>query len=402
MYDLKFRIILNSRGQKTVECEIFDRKNRIKFLSSTPSGASTGSKEVFAFPVDGLEKGLKRIKKVENDIKKVRIEEFDDLVEIEKIIEKVDKSENKQLIGGNLILALEYSLLKYFSFLNGKEIFEFIFSSLFKKQKIKMPIPLGNVIGGGAHSPNSLDIQEILLLPNYKSFRDNYFINAQIHQEIKKVLLKKVDNFIAAKTDEGAWALSVRNEEAISYLYELIEFNNYKVNLGLDMAATELLIENHYFYKKDGKMLSREEQLNYVLELIDLFNLKYVEDPVEENDEEGFSYLVKKTRDCWIVGDDFICTNPKLLEKRIDKIKGSIVKPNQIGSLIKTLEVIKMLNKKEKIAIISHRSGETEDNILAHLAVGFQVPIIKTGIVGGERTVKLNELLRIEEIIKEN
>ncbi len=399
MFDLKFRIILNSRGQKTIECEIEDKKNKIKVISSTPSGASTGSKEVYAFPYDGIENGLKRVKKVLNDLKKVKIEEFKDLEEVEKILEKVDKSENKQLIGGNTVLALEYSLLKYFAKLNEIDVFEFLFNSLFKRKKIKMPRPLGNVVGGGAHSPNSIDIQEILLLPNYKSFKENYFINAQIHKEMKEILLKKVNGFIAAKTDEGAWALSVKNEEAIFFVYDLIKFNDYKVDLGLDMAASELFDDNYYFYKKDGKMLSKEEQYHYVLELIDEFNLKYVEDPVEENDEYGFSYLKNKV-DSWIVGDDFICTNPFLLKKRIDKIDGSIVKPNQIGSLIKTWEVIKMLNKKDKIAIISHRSGETEDNILSHLAVGFQVPIIKTGIVGGERTVKLNELLRIEEKIK--
>lgn len=395
MLDINFRIILNSRGQKTVECEIYDKEKNIKVISSTPSGASTGTKEVYAFAYDGIEKGIIRIKKVLEEIKKIKLEQFQDLEEIEKIIEKEDKSDNKQLIGGNTILALEYSLLKYYSKLNNLEVFEFIAQSL-KKRKLKMPIPLGNVLGGGKHALNSIDIQEILLLPQYKTFKENYFINAKIHKELKEVLLKKSSSFIAAKTDEGAWAISAKNEEGLLFVYDLIKFNNYNVKLGIDMAASELFEDNYYLYKKDAKILSKEEQYSFVLDLINEFDLQYVEDPVEENDEEGFEYLTKKTKN-WIIGDDFICTNPLLLKKRINKIDGSIVKPNQIGSLIKTYEVIELLNKNDKIAVISHRSGETEDNILAHLAVGFQTQIIKTGIVNGERTVKLNELLRIEE-----
>jgi enolase len=394
--EINFRIILNSRGQKTVECEIKENNNR--FISSTPSGASTGSKEVFAFPVDGIENGIKRIKKVIPQIKKLKIEEFNDLEEVEKIINKVDKTENKEFIGGNLILALEYSLLRYYSFKQGKEVFEFLADS-FNYKNLVMPKPLGNVVGGGAHSPNSLDIQEYLLLPNYKTFKENYFINAQIHKEIKEVFLKKYPNFIAAKTDEGAWALNASNIDPLVELKDLIETNDYKVDLGLDLAATQLFHNGLYIYKKDKMALSKEEQYFFVQELAEDFDLVYIEDPVEENDEEGFKLLKEEVKGN-IIGDDFICTNPEILKKRYKFIDGAIVKPNQIGSLIKTKEVIDFLKNKDLIPILSHRSGETEDNILAHLAVGFQVPIIKTGIVNGERTTKLNELLRIEENIK--
>jgi len=394
--EIKFRIVLNSRGQETVECEIKEGKK--KFISSTPSGASTGSKEVYAFPVDGIEKGIKRISKVLPDVKKLKIEEFKDLEEVEKLIDKIDKTENKELVGGNLILALEYSLLRYWADKQEKEVFEFLADS-FGYKNLVMPKPLGNVVGGGAHSPNSLDIQEYLLLPEYKTFKENYFINAKIHREIKQIFIKKLSNFIAAKTDEGAWALSTSNLFPLEELKELIEVNDYKVNLGLDVAATQLYSNGLYIYKKDALALSKEEQLFFIKELAEKFDLVYLEDPVEENDEEGFKFL-KEELETNVIGDDFICTNPEILKRRYKFIDGSIVKPNQIGSLIKTKEVIDFLKSKDLIPIISHRSGETEDNILAHLAVGFQVPIIKTGIVNGERTAKLNELLRIEEKIE--
>jgi len=395
--EIKFRTVFNSRGEKTVECEI--RENKIKFISSTPSGASKGSKEVYALPIDGIEKGIKRIKEKLEEIKKIKIEEFQDLRELEKVFEEIDKSENKQFLGGNLILALEYSLLKYYSFKQEKEVFEFLLDS-FNTKKVKMPKPLGNVIGGGAHSHNSLDIQEYLILPNYKSFKENYEIMETIHKELKKIFSKKIHNFIAAKTDEGAWALNTNNLFPLDTLKELIETNEYKINLGLDMAATQIFHNNLYIYKKDKQSLFPEEQYYFVLELIEKYNLYYIEDPVEENDEEGFEFLKKESKGN-IIGDDFICTNLNLLKKRYKYIDGSIVKPNQIGSLIKTYEVIRFLKEKGLISIISHRSGETEDNILAHLAVGFQTPIIKTGVANGERTSKLNELLRIEEKLEE-
>jgi enolase len=394
--DIKFRIIFNSRGEKTVECEI--KENNLKFISSTPSGASKGSKEVYAFPIDGIENGIKRVKEKIEEIKKIKIEEFKDLEEVEKILEKIDKSENKQFIGGNLVLALEYSLLKYYSFKQEKEVFEFLLDS-FGIKKVKMPRPLGNVVGGGAHSMNSLDIQEYLVLPDYKSFKENYEIMEKIHRELKEIFIKKVPNFIAAKTDEGAWALNTSNIFPLETLKDLIEVNGYKVDLGLDLAASQLFHDGFYIYKKDKQSLIPQEQYYFVLELIDKFNLYYIEDPVEENDEEGFEFLKNESKGN-IIGDDFICTNPELLKKRYKFIDGAIVKPNQIGSLIKTWEVVKFLKEKELIPILSHRSGETEDNILAHLAVGFQVPIIKAGVANGERTSKLNELLRIEEKIK--
>jgi len=390
--EIKFRIIFNSRGEKTVECEI--KENNLKFTSSTPSGASRGSKEVYAFPIDGIENGIKRITKKLDEIKKVKIEEFKDLEEVEKIIETIDKSQNKQFIGGNLVLALEYSLLKYYSFKQEKEVFEFLLDS-FNTKKVKMPKPLGNVVGGGAHSNNSLDIQEYLVLPNYKVFKENYEIMEKIHRELKNLFIKKVHNFIAAK----AWALNTNNVFPLDTLKDLIETNDYKVELGLDIAATQLFHDGFYIYKKDKQTLFPQEQYYFVLELIEKYNLYYVEDPVEENDEEGFEFLKNESKGN-IIGDDFICTNLELLKKRYKFIDGSIVKPNQIGSLIKTYEVIEFLKNKDLIPILSHRSGETEDNILAHLAVGFQVPIIKAGVANGERTSKLNELLRIEEKIE--
>ena len=394
--EIKFRIIFNSRGEKTVECEI--KENNLKFTSSTPSGASRGSKEVYAFPIDGIENGIKRITKKLNEIKKVKIEEFKDLEEVEKIIETIDRSQNKQFIGGNLVLALEYSLLKYYSFKQEKEVFEFLLDS-FNTKKIKMPKPLGNIVGGGAHSNNSLDIQEYLVLPNYKTFKENYEIMERVHRELRNLFIKKVHNFVAAKTDEGAWALNTNNVFPLDTLKDLIETNDYKVELGLDIAATQLFHDGFYIYKKDKQTLFPQEQYYFVLELIEKYNLYYVEDPVEENDEEGFEFLKNESKGN-IIGDDFICTNLELLKKRYKFIDGSIVKPNQIGSLIKTYEVIEFLKNKDLIPILSHRSGETEDNILAHLAVGFQVPIIKAGVANGERTSKLNELLRIEEKIE--
>ena len=355
----------------------------------------------------------------EKNIKKFNWK-FDSLSDLKNIEKKILKNNNINQVGGNLIIAIEYAILDAWSKYKKIDLFKLIRKDKLTKEiciDTKLLIrPIGNVIGGGAHSGgNNTDFQEFLIICPDVSYEKSLEIIIQVHKEVKKELLKRDKSFSGSKTDEGAWASTLTNYECLIILNKVIKnlSQKYKtsIRIGLDVAASEFFKNGFYNYDKFEsspkikhncikKKLHRDAHIDYILYLVEKFNIYYLEDPVEQNDSEGFEIMKNHLahKDTLIVGDDLICTNPQLLKKYKDSINSIIVKPNQVGSLLKTIEVLKKCKEYNIKPVFSHRSGETTDSILADLAAGFNVSIIKCGETTGERIVKLNRLLEIDRI----
>ncbi|BFI73889.1 enolase [Nanoarchaeota archaeon] len=381
----KARVVLNSRGDPTLEIEING------YSESAPEGASKGSNEViYLDPQKAVELFNKELV---DFVKTFDIQSLEDLKAFEEEFETIG---GVKKYGGNTLIALEYAILRAWSNYEGRPIYEFFN----KNPKINIRI-LANVIGGGAHAKGrSTNIQEFLISPDTDNIPLAIYVASYIHKLLGKRLELLDDKFLYGRNDEGAWTTSLDDETVFNVIRmvfdEIKEDYNLKVNLGIDMAATQLYKNGSYNYK--NKIFSREEQTKYVLSLIELYDLFYVEDPLYEEDFEGFAEINNKTKSL-IVGDDLTVTSIERIKKSLiyKSIKGVIIKPNQIGSVIKAYEAVKLCKENGLIPILSHRSGETESNILANLAVGFEVPYVKFGIVNGERIAKLNELIRIYE-----
>jgi len=350
--------IKNSRGEDTLEV-IYNG-----FRGSAPGGASKGIYEVKDFNQD-IDKEIELLKELN-----LEIYSFEDFKNVEEQVSK---------LGATARTALEFAMFQSkggYKFLKGR----------------KLPRPLGNVIGGGMHLENSsLDFQEFLVIPEKaKTMKDAVSNNLKFHKFIGEKLKDK-----DRKTDEGAWSPNLNNEEVLKLLNKYAK--KFKLKIGVDMAASSFFKNNLYKYK--DKELTKDEQIDYVNSLIKKYDLYYVEDPLNQDDFSGYTYINKKAL---VVGDDLIVTNLERLKRALylHAINAFIVKPNQIGSLYKVKEIVDYAKENNVVPVISHRSGETMDTSISHLAVGLEIPIIKTGIFGKEREVKLNELIKIEEEIK--
>ncbi len=387
--DIHYRIIFDSRGNETVECEVF--VGDVVARAATPSGASTGSAE--AAVVDPYKKD-----EIEEKISKALIGmSVFDQESIDKALREVDGTENFSNIGGNFAIAASLAVAKAAAEILGMPLYAYV-GGLFANE---LPYPLGNVIGGGKHAEGSTDIQEFLVIPvGAKTFFDAQRANATVHKTLKKEF--KARGIFAAKGDEGAWAAQITDEQAFEILKSAVskaeEIVGFEIGIGIDVAATELWDGQYYVYK-DAKR-TPEEQIAYIAELVDRHGLIYVEDPLHENDFEGLAEFTKQVK-CMVCGDDIYVTNVKRIKKGIELGAANMVliKPNQIGTLTETYEAVKLSKDNGYGIVVSHRSGETEDNVIAHLAVAFNAKLIKTGVVGGERNAKLNELIRIEELM---
>ncbi|KHO55219.1 MAG: enolase [archaeon GW2011_AR19] len=376
--------ILNSRGEKTIQ--VFIKTDFGNFSASAPQGKSTGRHEAKPYR-KSLEEDIKTIKKFSDYFSEEILEGFDDLKRIEDIVEGH--------IGANTLFALESAALKAIAKEMKKEIWELINPNA----KI-FPRLVGNCIGGGGHSKlvnnKKPDFQEFLLIPNMKSVKENLEKNKKLKEEIKFLLKNKDDKFKGEKNDEDAWSTSLNEKEVFDALKKL------EISLGVDVAASSFFKRKKYYYENPKLDRIREEQFDYISNLIKNFGLFYIEDPFEEEDFESFAKLLKKFPDSLIVGDDLTVTNTKLLEKAINlkSINAVIVKPNQNGSLIEVKRVCELARKNNIKIVFSHRSGETEENILADLAFGFQADFFKCGITGKERLSKINRLIEIEKSLK--
>ena len=375
--------ILNSRREKTIQ--IFIKTDVGNFSASAPQGKSTGKYEAKPYK-KSLEEEIKTIKKISDYFSEEILEKFDDLKRIEDIVEGH--------IGANTLFALESATLKALAHEMKKEIWELInpVANTMNGER-KFPRLVGNCIGGGKHSQGKRpDFQEFLLIPNMKSIKENLKKNKKLKEEIKYLLKDKDNKFKEEKNDEDAWNTNLNEKEVLEVLKKL------EIPIGVDIASSGFFKRKKYHYENPKLDRTSEEQFEYISNIVKNFNLFYIEDPFEENDFESFAKLLKKFPASLIVGDDLTATNFKLLEKAIKmkSINAIIVKPNQNGSLIEVKKVCELAKKNNIKIVFSHRSGETQENILADLAFGFQADFFKCGITGKEREVKINRLIEIE------
>ncbi len=385
---VKGRQVFDSRGNPTVEAEIILQDGSIG-TAIVPSGASTGRHEAYELRdknKDYLNKSVfDAINNINKKISKILINKDSKLQsEIDNILINLDGTENKSKIGANAILAVSIANLKAAAKFSKKEIYRYINNNL----NFSLPFPLMNIINGGAHANNSLEIQEFMIRPDgAKSFKECMQMSFLVIQNLKKNLEKK--NFSTSVGDEGGFAPSLSNdEEAIEVIMKSISSAGFKpgkeISICLDVAANEL---------------QKQKSVEYFLQLVKKYPIKSIEDPFAEDDWDNWKELTSKINN-QIVGDDLFVTNKKRLEKGIkEKSANSIlIKPNQIGTVSETLETINLAQKNKFNTIISHRSGDSEDTFIADLAVATNSSQIKTGsLARSERVSKYNRLLKIEE-----
>lgn len=389
----KIRKIFDSRGNETVEVDIFSSSALGR--AAAPAGASIGEHEVIAYPKNDLELGVKQFKELLAP--KLLGMNVLDQRRIDGLLQEIDGTNNFSKIGGAVAIATSLAALKCAANSIGIPAHRYL-----NPLSAKIPMPVGNVLGGGKHVIRGPEIQEFLAIPFAKSAREAISANVLVYKFVRDELKRRFPGAALGKGDEGAWVANLSNEEATDILAYCCKEAGKKKNLvikpGLDIAASEFFSKGKYKYKQ--KALTPEEHSSFILKLVDKYNIFYLEDPLEENDFSGFSGLTKQIGNkCLIVGDDLFATNPKRLEKGIslNACNAILIKPNQVGTLAKTHKTVRLAHENKLTTIISHRSGETTDSIIAELAVGFQSKFIKTGVVGGERVAKLNELCRIEE-----
>jgi len=398
--DVRLRKIIDSRGNPKVEADVLTWNGFGR--AAAPSGASTGVNEVTSFPEGGVDQVINEVEDLISS--EIIGMEAEDLREIDEVLKEIDGTDNFQTIGGNTAVAVSMAVAKAGASSYNMPLYKFLGGIM----PTSIPFPLGNMINGGAHAgTNAPDIQEFLVIPvGASSILEAMETNINVHRKIKSKIQEKDDTFTGGKGDEGGWAPNLTNEEALEIQFtsceEVSDETGVTVRPGLDVASSEFWNESEgkYVYEREGVSRTVEEQIDYIADLIDTYKFFYVEDPIQENDFEAFAELTKKSgKDCLICGDDLFVTNAKILAEGIKQNAGNslIIKPNQIGTLTDTYNTIQLAKSNKYVPVVSHRSGETTDETIAHLAVAFQAPVIKTGAAGGERIAKLNELVRIEE-----
>ncbi|MFA6752794.1 MAG: phosphopyruvate hydratase [Bacilli bacterium] len=398
--NINAREILDSRGNPTVETEL-ELENGIIVKSSVPSGASTGENEALELRDNDKDryhgKGvLTAVNNVNNIIKKSLIGMDINQEKIDDLLINLDGTNTKSKLGANAILSVSLCVMKALAKTNNQDLFEYLGNDF------SLPYPMMNIINGGAHANSGLEIQEFMIIPMQKSFKDRLRCGSEIFQTLKNTL--KQDGYSTSVGDEGGFAPKLGNiEKALDYIVEAIKKSNYipgeNVFLALDCAASEFYDGNNY--NINNKKLTKEELIEYYILLINKYPIISIEDAFAENDINSIKILTSKIGDkIMLVGDDYFVTNIEYLEKGIkEKYNNAILlKANQIGTITEMIKTIDLAKKNNFKTIISHRSGETEDTFIADLAVGLNLGYIKTGSVcRGERICKYNQLLRIEE-----
>lgn len=394
--ELIARKILDSRGNFTIEADVYTRLGLGR--CSAPSGASTGKHEVVAFPQSGVEQALVEVE--ENIAPELVGMDAAFQNEVDTLLAEMDGTSNFSNIGGNTAVAISLANAKAASASFGLPLFQFLGGSLAGR----IPLPLGNVIGGGAHARGATDIQEFLVVPvGAEDIVGALTANALVHRRVGELLRERYSSSFG-RGDEGAWAPDIGDKEALDILADACgrvedEFG-VELRMGMDVAASELYSERKkkYLYPREGKERSTEEQISYMAGLAEEYRLIYIEDPLHEEDFEGFAQLTSQVKSL-VCGDDLYVTSSERLAEGIglNSTSAVLIKPNQCGTLTATYETVRLAKAEGMTSVISHRSGETADETIAHLAVGLDIPLIKAGVVGGERIAKLNELVRISE-----
>ncbi|MDD5617928.1 MAG: phosphopyruvate hydratase [Candidatus Omnitrophica bacterium] len=402
---VKAREVLDSRGNPTVEADVL-LDDGVLGRAIVPSGASTGEKEALELRDISSKRYLgKGVQTAVGNVNKIIapkiIGENPDFKALDKIMIKLDGTENKSKLGANAILAVSLAAAKAAANEEGIKLYEYLGG---KEAKI-IPIPQMNILNGGMHADNNLDFQEFMIMPiGAPTFKEALRMAAEVFHNLKSILKSK--GLSVSVGDEGGFAPSLKsNEEAIIFIIQAINKAGYKegkdIFLALDVASSSFEENGKYVLKGEGKTLSSQEMISKYAELIKKYPIVSIEDGLSEHDWQGWKLLTKELgKNTQLVGDDLFVTNPKILKKGIEENTANsiLIKVNQIGSLSETLEAISIARKNKYTAVISHRSGETEDTTIAHLAVATGVGQIKTGSLSRtDRVAKYNELLRIEE-----
>ena len=409
--EIKSFEILDSRGSPTVATLIKSDEELAEF-GFVPSGASTGSREAIEKRDNGNNfdgKGVSQV--IKNAEEKLFPEligmEISSLEEFDARLIELDGTKNKKNFGANIILSLSLAFCKLSASKEKKPLYQYIYDYFLEhfssKIEMKMPLPMMNILNGGAHANNKLDFQEFMIQPvGFSSFKEGLICGVEVFNYLKKTLNQK--GFSTAVGDEGGFAPGIDSaEEALDLISSSIEAAGYKVDkdvtFALDCAATELLSKDNYVFSNDEK-LSSDELIEYLAKLANAYPLTSIEDGLDENDWQGWENLTKKLgKKTQLVGDDLFVTNKEILQEGIDRsVANSIlVKINQIGTISETLQTINLAYQHNYSCVISHRSGETEDNFIADLAVGTGAGQIKTGAPSrSDRTSKYNRLLMID------
>lgn len=399
--DIIAREILDSRGNPTVSCEMILEDNT-KVVASVPSGASTGSREALELRDKDLNRYnglgvLKAVNNINTIIRNKLVGQELNQVGIDEELIKLDGTENKENLGANAILAVSLCVIKAIAKAENKELYEILSNG-----KVSMPIPMMNILNGGKHADNNLDIQEFMIVPVVKSFKERVRCGSEVFHALKNILKKQHLN--TGVGDEGGFAPNLSyNSLALDLIINAIKEAGYvpgkEVFIALDVAASELYENGKY--KIDNKKLSVEEMIEYYEILIKKYPIISIEDPFDENDFDALSKLTEKIGNkVMLVGDDYFVTNSKYLLKGINSKAGNaiLLKANQVGTISEMIKTITLARKNKYRMIISHRSGETEDTFIADFAVGLNIPFIKTGSLSrGERIAKYNRLMKIED-----
>ena len=383
--EVRLRRILDSRGNPTVEAEVSTESGGFG-RAAAPSGASTGAHEAVSLPAEEAIAAAR-----EHAVPRIEGQVYaGDQRSVDAALRAADGTDDFGAIGANSAVAISMAAAKAAADTLGAPLYQHL-GGAFRGNSF--PTPLGNVVGGGEHAKEATHIQEFLSAPvGAPSVTDAVFANAPVHGEVSDILDER--GIPAAKGDEGAWAPPIGDDEAFEIVAEATETVSdevgFEVGFGLDVAAAELYDADDEVYRYGDVERTTDEQVEYVADLVDEYDLVYVEDPLDEEDFSGFADLTAKVgSETLVCGDDLFVTNTERLAHGIDEDAANsiLVKPNQIGTLSDAFDAVELGVKNGLAPVISHRSGETEDTTIAHLAVATDAPFVKTGAVGGERTV---------------
>ena len=396
------REIIDSRGNPTVEVDVI-LENGILGRAAVPSGASTGEREALEMRDGGdryMGKGvLNAVNNVNGPLRDLVIGmDAEDQKALDYVMIEADGTETKSKYGANAILGISMAAMKASAINAGLPLYKYIGGG------DTLPKPMMNIINGGAHADNKLDFQEFMIIPNRDTIKERLRVGAEVFHNLKKVLNEK--GLSTGVGDEGGFAPNLEtNTEGFELIMEAINRAGYipgkDVNIAIDVAASEFYKDGLYHLVGEGRSLTTDELIDFYEELVNKYPIISIEDPVDENDWEGFTKITERLGDkIQLVGDDLFVTNKKCLQMGIDKKAGNaiLLKVNQIGTITETLETIELARTNGYKTIISHRSGETEDTTIADLAVGLNLGQIKTGSMSRtDRICKYNQLIRIEE-----
>lgn len=396
------RKVFDSRGVETLEIDIITENGFGRVAAPFGAPGSRGKFEVPAYSPEGLNKSIEII---ETEIKpKILGLSSTDQERIDSILREIDGTNNFERIGGNTSSSISLAVAKAAASALKMPLYKY----LALNNNFTYPYPLGNMIGGGAHGMGSApDMQEHLVAPiGARNIEEAVTTNIKVHEKIGKVLEVKDLSFAGGMDDERAWVANLTDVEALDIIYdvchEATEKTGIRFGIGLDLAADRLWNPEtkEYEYQREGKSRTAEEQINFLSSLIERYSLFYIEDAFHSDDYLSFALLNKKYGKCCLIcADDLFASNPERTKRgiKLNSANAMILKPNQVGTLTAILETFKIAQENKVKVVVSHRSGETYDASIAHIAVGWQLSMIKTGVLGGERLAKLNELLRISE-----